>query len=258
MRIEELTSKLNGLKVMHKVNGIGEIVEIDLDGDMMKVQFENTSSTFVFPAAFSGFLEAVDADVQQAIIEYIEEKKEEERVRRENEANLAQKQARRANIVRRFPAGYDTSHYIFDPILTYRDIERAFGVNIMQGGIQKASDNSVVLISSIGNDNGNFTYHDKWEGDEYIYSGRGQVGNQTMDAYNSRIRDAKKNGASIHLVLSIPSGQANRKEYYYQGIFEYVDHREEIENDIEGNPRTEIKFILKRVTKNSALFGSNP
>ena len=58
MRIEELTSKLNGLKVMHKVNGIGEIVEIDLDGDMMKVQFKNTSLTFVFPDAFSGFLEA--------------------------------------------------------------------------------------------------------------------------------------------------------------------------------------------------------
>ena len=87
-------------------------------------------------------------------------------------------------------------------------------------------------------------YHDKWtaEGD-YLYSGEGKTGDQTMTKGNLAIRDAARNGKKIHLFVKL-----SPQEYYYQGVFELVDYTHENEKDEDGNIRKEYKFRLRKVT----------
>ena len=61
-----------------------------------------------------------------------------------------------------------------------------------------------------------------------------------MTKGNLAIRDAAQNGKEIHLFVKF-----SPQEYYYQGIFELVDHTYEKEED--GNTCKEYKFRLRKV-----------
>ena len=247
--------ELIGLKVKHTAFGIGVIT--DMDGNYITVEFASKTSKFVYPDAFEKFLEAEHVAVQQMILDSINDAKAaaEQKRQAEEAARKAAEEQRRAAVAvaapkaktldEMFAPDYHAEKLARQPILTYQQVEDQFGIRISGFGRGiNPTDDTVVLISSIGKAGGNFVYHDKWtaEGD-YLYSGEGKTGDQTMTKGNLAIRDAARNGKKIHLFVKF-----SPQEYYYQGVFELVDYTHEDEKDEDGNIRKEYKFRLRKVS----------
>lgn len=247
--------ELIGLKVKHNVFGAGVITETD--GNYIMVEFVAKTTKFIYPDAFEKFIKAEDATVQQTIVDGINDAKTavEQKRQAEEAARKAVEERRRAAIAVAAPKAKKTLDEMFapdyhaeklarQPILTYQQVEDQFGIRISGFGRGiNPTDNTVVLISSIGKASGNFVYHDKWTVDgDYLYSGEGKTGDQTMTKGNLAIRDAARNGKKIHLFVKF-----SPQEYYYQGVFELVDYTYEDEKDEDGNIRKEYKFRLKKV-----------
>jgi len=245
-------------KVYHKSLGAGEI--ISFDGQYIEIQFTSKVSKFSYPAAFESFLTLGDADKQIAILaelakakQTIEEKKrtEEEALRKAEEARKAALDAAKPaldktkkSIDEMFSEDYHAAHLARQPILTYQQVEEQFGIQISGFGRGiNPTPTKVVLISSIDKSGGKFVYHDRWtaEGD-YIYSGEGKSGDQTMSKGNLAIKNAARDGKKIHLFVKF-----SPRDYYYQGVFELIDYIYEDEKDENGNTRKEYKFRLRKV-----------
>lgn len=64
---------IEGLVVKHKTLGNGTVTKFD--GSFLTVAFENKTSMFQYPSAFTGFIEAADPDDQAAILKSIEDEK---------------------------------------------------------------------------------------------------------------------------------------------------------------------------------------
>ena len=143
-----------------------------------------------------------------------------------------------------FAPDYHAEKLARQPILTYQQVEDQFGICISGFGRGiNPTDSTVVLISSIGKASGNFVYHDKWTADgDYLYSGEGKTGDQTMTKGNLAIRAAAHNGKKIHLFVKF-----SPQEYSQQGVFELVDYTYEDDKDEDGNVRKEYKFCLRKV-----------
>lgn len=248
---------LIGIKVKHATFGTGVITE--KTDSYITVEFAAKTTKFVYPDAFEKFIKAEAADVQQTIIDSINAVKaaaEQKRQAEETARRAAAEQRRAANAVavpkakksktldEMFAPDYHVEKLARQPILTYQQVEAQFGIRISGFGRGiNPTDNTVVLISSIGKASGNFVYHDKWTADgDYLYSGEGKTGDQTMTKGNLAIKDAAQSGKEIHLFVKF-----SPQEYYYQGIFELVDCTYEDDKDENGNIRKEYKFQLKKV-----------
>lgn len=248
---------LIGIKVKHTVFGTGVITE--QLGNYITVQFTAKTTRFVYPDAFDKFVKAEDAEIHAAIVKGIEETKAaaEQQRRAEEIARKAAEEQRRATIAatppkakkpksidEMFSEDYHAEKLARQPILTYQQVEEQFGIKISGFGRGiNPTETTVVLISSIGKSSGKFVYHDKWTaGGDYIYSGEGKTGDQTMTKGNLAIKNAVRDGKRIHLFVKF-----SPQEYYYQGIFELVDYTYEDEKDENGNTRKEYKFRLKKV-----------
>ena len=198
--------------------------------------------------------------MQQAIVDEINDAKvaaEQKRQVEEAARKAAEEQRRAAAVVaapkakkaktldEMFAPDYHAEKLARQPILTYQQVEDQFGIRISGFGRGiNPTDNTVVLISSIGKASGNFVYHDKWTTDgDYLYSGEGKTGDQTMTKGNLAIRDAARNGKKLHLFVKF-----SPQEYYYQGVFELVDYTYEDEKDEDGKIRKEYKFRLRKVS----------
>ena len=247
--------ELIGLKVKHTVFGAGVITE--MEGNYITVEFAAKTTKFVYPDAFEKYIKAEDPAVQQTIVDSIIDAKAaaEQKRQAEEAARKAAEEQRRAAVAvaapkaktldEMFAPDYHAEKLARQPILTYQQVEDQFGIRISGFGRGiNPTDDTVVLISSIGKASGNFVYHDKWtaEGD-YLYSGEGKTGDQTMTKGNLAIRDAARNGKKIHLFVKF-----SPQEYYYQGVFGLVDYTHEDEKDEDGNIRKEYKFRLRKVT----------
>lgn len=249
--------KMIGLKVKHTVFGAGTITE--KYGNYITVEFAAKTTRFVYPDVFEKYIKAEDPAVQQAIEADINNEKvvAEQKRQAEEAARKAAEEQRRAAIAvtapttkkaktldEMFARDYHVEKLARQPIFTYQQVEDQFDICI--SGFGKGinpTDSTVVLISSIGKASGNFVYHDKWTADgDYLYSGEGKTGDQTMTKGNLAIRDAARNGKKIHLFVKF-----SPKEYYYQGVFELVDYTYEDEKDEDGNIRKEYKFRMKKV-----------
>ena len=248
---------LIGTKIKHAVFGTGMITE--RQGNYITVQFATKTTKFLYPDAFDKFIKAEDVGTHALIAKDIEEMKaaverqrqEEERARRASEehrrptiATTTPKAKKAKSIDEMFSKDYHVEKLARQPILTYQQVERQFGINISGFGRGiNPTDTTVVLISSIGRSSGKFVYHDKWTEDgNYIYSGEGKTGDQTMTRGNLAIRNAAYDGKQIHLFVKF-----SPQDYYYQGIFELLDYTYEDEKDENGNTRKEYKFRLKKV-----------
>lgn len=245
-----------GLKVIHKTLGIGTIIEHK--NSYITVEFETKTSGFVYPDAFEKFLTLENAEGQHNIANEIQKKKaeteekkhvEEAARKAEQERKLAAAQAtgtkkKLKNIDEMFGEDYHVSHLARQPILTYTQVEDQFGIKISGFGRGiNPTPTTVVLISSMAKAKDKFVYHDKWTADgDYIYSGEGKTGDQTLTKGNAAIVNAELDGKKIHLFVKL-----SPQEYYYQGVFELVDYTHEDEEDEAGNLRKEYKFRLRKL-----------
>ena len=249
--------ELIGLKVKHTVFGAGVITE--LEGNYITIEFAAKITKFVYPDAFGKFIKSEDPAVQQSIVDSINDAKAaaEQKRQAEEAARKAAEEQRRTTVAvaapkakkaktldEMFAPDYHAEKLARQPILTYQQVEDQFGIHISGFGRGiNPTDSTVVLISSIGKASGNFVYHDKWTADgDYLYSGEGKTGDQTMTKGNLAIRDAAHNRKKIHLFVKF-----SPQEYYYQGIFDLVDYTYEDEKDEDGNIRKEYKFRLRKV-----------
>lgn len=243
-----------GKKIINDTYGIGKVIAFD--NKYITVEFANKTTTFVYPDAFEKYIKAEDETVQKTILENIQAAKDlAEKKRLEEAARKAEEAKRQANTIHTFTRrktksidemfapDYHAEKLARQPILTYQQVENEFGIRISGFGRGiNPTDSTVVLISSISKSGGNFVYHDKWtlEGD-YLYSGEGKTGDQTMSKGNLAIKNAANDGKEIHLFVKF-----SPKEYYYQGIFEFVEYTYEDEKDEDGNIRKEYKFRLRK------------
>lgn len=243
--------ELLNLKVKHIRFGVGTItptigsrITVTFPGDIVK--------EFVYPTAFEKFIQAEDPGVQASILADISSAKQ----AREEEAahkpapeqlssseNAASKKRTSKPLDEMFAPDYHAEMLAREPIFTYQQVEDLFSIRIsgFGRGINPTKD-AVVLISSIKKARDSFVYHDKWlENGDYLYSGEGKSGDQTMTRGNLAIRDAALNGKKLHLLIRFSA-----KEYYYQGTSSLVDYFLQDEEDDSGHLRREYKFQLRK------------
>lgn len=245
-------------KVKHTLFGIGTITKFD--GKYVTVKFPKKISKFSYPSAFETFLNLEEKFIQSEVESLIAEQKkvdkttkvkkiaelkksEEQKIITEKTSSLKKI---KKSIDELFPEDYHSAYLSKHPILTYQQVEKQFGIKISRfgRGINPTS-STIVLISSIGKLNGKFTYHDKWTTDgDYLYSGEGKTGDQTLTKGNLSIKNAERDGKKIHLFVKF-----SPQEYYYQGEFKLEDYSYENEEDENGNLRKEFKFKLRKNNK---------
>ena len=245
-----------GIKVQHDTFGIGKVIEFD--GKYVKVEFVEKTAKFVYPGAFENIIRAEDPEIQQKIIDVINAKKaaaEEERLAKEADSKAKEERRRAIEAERQaaaekrrkigmFGADYHAEHLSLDKCFTYQQVEAKYGINRrFYGHGINVLDDKIILISSVDKAGGAFVYHDKWTEDgDFIYSGKGLEGDQTMAGDNLAVNNAAADGKEILLFVKLSS-----EEYYYQGVFELVIPTVEPALDKDGNIRQEIKFRLKKV-----------
>lgn len=240
---------LIGKEVKYKNSEIGvisaqtaTILTVDFDSGTRKLAYNKD--------IFTKFLEAVDPDIQVAILGEFEAQRNQ--TLKEYQEKDAQRAAKRPSPTTKkvaktlddmFGKDYHVSYLARSPILTYQEVEAQFGISITGFGKGiNPTDSAVVLISSIGKADGNFVYHDRWTADgDYLYSGEGKTGDQQMTRGNLAIKNAERDMKPIFLFVKL-----SPQEYYYQGVFKLVSYTYENEKDENGRLRKEFKFRLRR------------
>jgi 5-methylcytosine-specific restriction enzyme A len=92
-----------------------------------------------------------------------------------------------------------------------------------------------------------YGYQDEWDGDNFLYTGEGQVGDQQMAVGNLALSQHAKTGKSVHLF------EASREAHVrYVGQVTYLDHHVIRTPDRNGEPRDAYRFVLKRAPGASA------
>lgn len=122
------------------------------------------------------------------------------------------------------------------------DLISAFGGSFMRG-INICKKTNTIVITSIHT--GNRIYDDKlFEGDIMLYTGEGQVGDQTLTVGNKAIYEAKSKNIPIYLFVRF-----KEQEYTYFGEVEVVDEIRYVkEKDTKGDMRNVIKFPMMQKT----------
>lgn len=230
--------ELTGIRVLHiskvfNVKSLGEGVITAFDGQFITIMFDcgETKCLELKTVIKNGIIKAVDADVQQEIVEYI------------NKPVDPPKPPLRA--IPGFGEDYHSEYLKTKPTLTYQEVEKLFGIQIsgFGRGINPTA-SSVVLISVIEKKKDLFVYHDRWTADgDYIYSGEGKSGDQSMTRGNAAIKNAKHDNKKLHLLVKFSSDK-----YIYQGVFELVDYEYVDDKGEDGLLRKEYKFRLKKVS----------
>lgn len=120
------------------------------------------------------------------------------------------------------------------------DLISAFGGSFMRG-INPCHKTNTIVITSVHT--GNRIYDDKiFDSDVMLYTGEGQVGDQTLTGGNKSIYTAKDRGVPIYLFVRF-----ERQEYTYFGEVVLVGEPFfEQEKDINGNLRKVLKFPMVR------------
>lgn len=254
---------LVGMKVKHKTFGAGTITAFEpanaeQNSGYVTVEFSAKTSKFLYPDAVGKFIILENEEAQAKVVSEVED----EQKAKEKQINIAlikealKKKAEEAEKAAQkakpkaapktlddfFGADYHAEKLKREPVLTYRQVEGSFGIKTT-GLISKeiySTDTHIVLISPVTKIAGKFVYRDRFtaEGD-YIYTGEGKNGDQTMVGGNLAVKDAAAERKEIHLFVRF-----SPNEYYYQGVFELAGYVLEEGKGEDGNSRQEYKFRL--------------
>ena len=235
--------ELIGAKVKNVRYGEGIIVAVR--GEGVEVDFVGNVKTFAIESFnnFFTFEDVKGATLIDELAQRIAAEREEARLAAEAARLAAAAAAEREEIIARYDADYHAEYMVTDVVRTYQEVEQQFGINIAGFGRGcNPTANAVVLISSVDPENENFVYHDRWDNGDYIFSGEGRIGNQTMTRGNLAIKNAEVDNKQIHLFI-----KESAQEYYYQGVFVLVEYKYEDDIGADGQTRKEYKFRLRRV-----------
>ena len=211
--------------------GEGEITEFD--GKFVTILFDcgETKKLDLCTVIKAGIVKAFDVEIQQSIVDFINKPVEPPKPK--------------PTLIPGFGEDYHSEYLKTKPTLTYQEVEKIFGIQIsgFGRGINSTA-SSVVLISVIEKKKDSFVYHDRWTVDgEYIYSGEGKSGDQSMTRGNAAILNAKRDNKKIDLLVKFSSDK-----YIYQGVFELVDYEYVDDKGEDGLIRKEYKFRLRKVS----------
>ena len=253
--------------VIHPLYGTG--IVIAFDGKNITVQFANHEvKKFVYPTAFEKFIQAEDSIIQEGIMreiiqaQQLKEEKQQQKPAPVNKQKQTPSQGQLITPAKKHPQkieegfddAYHVQHMVKSPVLTYKEVEEQFQIKIAGFGRGiNPTPSSVVLISSIAKKKSGYQYHDKWTEDgDYLYSGEGKNGDQTMSRGNRAIATAADEGKTLHLFIKF-----SPQEYYYQGIFKLLDYTYEDEKAEDGSVRKEYKFRLRKAAATAKDIGGN-
>ncbi len=118
-----------------------------------------------------------------------------------------------------------------------RDIHKEFGGQT-QGGISTPRDTPVILLFT-GHQGQPYGYQDGWEGDVFLYTGEGQVGDMQFARGNKAIRDHVESGKDLLLFEYVALGRVR-----FIGDMVCVGYRIERGSDKTGRTRSNIVFEL--------------
>lgn len=238
-----------GKQVTHKKYGEGTIVEVD--DNSIVVDFGTTKKKFSLDM-FLGFFK-VDDEVSKVITEKIAANKrakaaEQAREDAAREAERRKKEEEEFNA--KFGADYNVRHLKRSPVLSSSDVEKEFGIKRYGFGRGiNVTDDAIILISSLIRDGMRYTYHDHFDvNGDFIYSGEGQNGDQTMTHGNSAIVEAAQNNKKIILII-----KASPAEYMPQGEYCLVEYTVEDDTGEDGEQRKEYKFRLRKMNASTSL-----
>lgn len=228
---------LIGTRIVHKSRhfsspSMGEGVITDFDDKLITILFDNGESKKLDLCTVikAGIVKSVDSEVQQKIVDFIN--------------TPVPPPKPRPTPIPGFGEDYHSEYLKTKPTLTYQEVEKIFGIQIsgFGRGINPTA-SSVVLISVIEKKKDAFVYHDRWTTDgDYIYSGEGKSGDQSMTRGNAAILNTKRDNKKIDLLVKFSSDK-----YIYQGVFELVDYEYVDDKGEDGLLRKEYKFRLRKV-----------
>ena len=240
-----------GEEVINKRGEVGTIVSYEGDYVFIKFVGREELSKFEKVALKNGLLVFTDINIQENVDELTDVEDDDEM------AKLIDKYFKKKgikttsifNLDEMVDAEYHVEFLRKDVVKTYQEIENEYGINIRKFGrginTPKNSD-KIILISALkllSSDN-RFTYHDHFTCDgDFIYSGEGKYGNQTLTRGNKAICDAKLDGKKILLYVRLA-----KDTYYYQGEYEFVEYNIEKSTDAKNTLRDEYKFKLHKIS----------
>lgn len=136
----------------------------------------------------------------------------------------------------------------FDPGLRAGQVVKAEDLRCIfkcssQDGMRRAHrTDSLVLISKTSG----ATYFDRWEGDVFLYTGMGLVGDQSLDhAQNKTLVESDTNGVNVFLFEN-----SRPNEYVFMGRVGLAGGpQDEIQRDADGNERRVWVFPLHVIRK---------
>ena len=231
-----------GKQVTHKHYGEGTIVKVD--DNSIVVDFGTTKKKFILDK-FLGFFK-VDDEVSKVITEKIAANKRAKAA--EKEAEKRKKEEEEFNA--KFGADYNVSHLERSSVLSSSDVGKKYGIN--RSGFGRGinvTDDAIILISSLIKDGMRYTYHDHFDvNGDFIYSGEGQNGDQTMNRGNRAIVEAAQNNKKIILII-----KASPTEYMPQGEYYLVEYTVEDDTGEDGEQRKEYKFRLRKMSASISL-----
>ena len=240
-----------GEEVINKRGEVGTIVSYEGDYVFIKFVGREELSKFEKVALKNGLLVFTDINIQENVDELTDVEDDDEM------AKLIDKyfkkkgtvSTRTFNLEEMVDADYHVEFLSKDVVKTYQEVEKDHGINIRAfgRGINTPTNNDeVILISALkllSSDN-RFTYHDHFTCDgDFIYSGEGKYGNQTLTRGNKAICDAELNGKKLLLYIRLA-----KDTYYYQGEFELVEYKIEKSTDAKNTLRDEYKFKLRKIS----------
>ena len=130
--------------------------------------------------------------------------------------------------------------------LTNDELVAKFRVGNM-GGIRYSAKHNIIVLCDT--ESGYYNNEIDKEFQIIYYSGEGKTGDQTLTSGNQRIVDSKNIPMFYFLEVPQEPGQNKRgalgKIYRFVGKVRYLKHTTKTENDINGNPRQVIKFLLE-------------
>lgn len=231
-----------GKQVTHKQYGEGTIVKVD--DNSIVVDFGTTKKKFILDK-FLGFFK-VDDEVSKVITEKIAANKRAKAAEKEAEKRRREEEEFNA----KFGADYNVRHLERSSVLSSSDVEKKYGIN--RSGFGRGinvTDDAIILISSLIKDGMRYTYHDHFDvNGDFIYSGEGQNGDQTMTRGNRAIVEAAQNNKKIILII-----KASPTEYMPQGEYYLVEYTVEDDTGEDGEQRKEYKFRLRKMSASISL-----